>query len=473
MINKSTKLKKLTYVTILTIILIMPIGTANVNQPETMQKSNEANNQRQLQSSLQENDQRPTFTYNNVEYEYGNVPIPLQASNLDEGLPSHLVSHSVVQIDSKEVTRQYANLKSANFQIDLDLIQFSFPASIEKVNMSNFWEVDEKNNFKQANIPQIYHIESLDNGDTGSVFVSETSVRGHFTIDEEIYELKPLYENGKFIATSNYALYKESDIQDLNSYYETSEPADDSSSKIRPHSIKNKDLAIEPDTTYTVHVVRSASNSFYSDHGSNWASELSSIWDGGGNDDPKSALTSELPIYFSIQSTFVFISGGPSSSNAGTFRIEFKNFMNTLSSGDSSYNPDWGWMISGHDFSGSTIGSAYTGSLNYAAPPNSKQFSVNEAKNGAERMVRNSMMHEGGHVMISSIYSPHHDDGETQFTWCLFYNSWYYKATVLFSPYMNIPYCAVLPYIGIHQRIFKFSNTNEDHAEDFIEQAGL
>ncbi|MHA2252388.1 MAG: zinc-dependent metalloprotease family protein [Candidatus Kariarchaeaceae archaeon] len=454
--SKQRKIK-ISFVIILLMLFqtVIPISHSQNQQQADVPPSN---NDEVSSTQIDVKSQLPPFTYNGIEYEYGDVPLSLQTTNLDKGLPSHLVAHNETQFDAKELTNRYRNFESTNFILNLGDLRIDFPATIEKINMSKISVIDEDYNIKPANLSQIYHIESLDNGDTGSVFLSETSVRGHFTIDEEIYELKPAYANGKFIDTTNYIFYKESNNQDLNSYYEESVQVPEDA--VVSSSNKTRESGIGLDTVYTVHVVRAVSKSFYYDHGSNWAIELASIWDGAGSSDPKSALESELSIDFEIQYDFRITTSKPSSIYACTFLDEFKTVMNGLPSSHSAYNPDWGWIVSGHDFYSSTIGCAYPGTLNNG----DSQYSANEAKNGAERMVRNSLMHEGGHVMINSVYN-HHGDGEDLWHTC-YQIAFYYDRTVMASPYMNFPYCTAWPYFV--QRIFKFSDTNQAHAITLI-----
>lgn len=371
------------------------------------------------------------------------IEIPVESTVLSDqqreenkaiGLPENLTQYEVLTLDTDKISESVDNRKSSTFTIELGENIFSFDSTFYEYDMSKFGLIGEDGIIEETKGDQIIKIDGRNyNNDTGSFILSSSIIFGTMVINDIEFILTPLLLEKSPSEFNHFALYRPLDIKSTVDSTGPVDKFDESaqnscSGEINILSAKLNPSVIKYSTDFTTDFVMSASFSFYEIWGwYGWAEALLDLWDGGYASDAKSMLESNAGNTFNQQYAFAFkTDNGPSSTNAHIFLSEFSEVMDDLSSYHPAYHPDLAWMASGHDFSGTTLGATYGGSLGTLPEYDSDTdtyygpHSVISALGSITREERHVLTHEISHAFLPARYDYNdnfYDTDKTDIFW--------------------------------------------------------
>ena len=329
------------------------------------------------------------------------------------------IAHSQVKFGIHNLTQKSVYNK---FELTLNEDRFEIePVEVVKMNMDIYFVVDEKGIFSSAKLDQIYNIQVRINHLDKNIFetsliTNKNAIWLSFYHNNKLYELAPDGDTNAihnlFQTKSLKVSDKKSEIDNLDNtsiQKQSTEQLSSSSESLISSTNQNQNLGLSA-TNYYPNLVLAGSSSFYSAYGSNWAAQITSIFNGGGDEDMYD-MFADLNIYWNLRRVFTFTSGGPSSVYAGEFLDEYVNFVKGLSYGDPMFPFHSTYIFSGHDFQFNTQGAAYINEFADIWHPSILDdwipMGVVEARSSASlREIRWTLTHEAGHTANADhIYS--------------------------------------------------------------------
>lgn len=323
---------------------------------------------------------------------------PVESSNQFE-TPHDKVAENYNPAPHVKVNSIFGGANLTNFDIyqpfNMELAELDFtitPTSIIKKDMTKYLTIDETGVFRVANLRQIYRLKA-DISLFGSIVAQTTivtdiqSISFSFTYGNVSYTYSPISD--EIVADGMSQRHVVKIINKSNSRTNTNK-----------ETVNNNFLRLS--ANYYPELVLAGSNSFYNDYGSNWGSQLMTIFDDSGYEDTYDSF-SDLNIFWNLRYLFVFISGGPSSSNILTFSNDWHNFIRGRSPSDGIFPFHAAVLVAGHNFANNYIGLAGENTFHKIEHPDDlipyNAIAVTQA-NFDDSMHRNKyvLTHEIGHI---------------------------------------------------------------------------